>query len=869
MKSIFSVKPVRHRHSHNGDLLARISHKLPTAAVETLSLQGLAPSRDFDILSSIAFNPFLSARLVGRYFVTLTTKLCEKCGLATLDLFTSQYRVIYKMIGSPLYRATCWLLVLSLLSFLSLRAEAQIPAQNPTQKSDDFHICYFSLNNEKEFTEMQKFTKKLNERSPRPISVEEYLTEGENPKESFQAMVESGKSCDGLVISGHHTGAFGGKRAPGSLGIDFLEKLSCNKKYSPWFKNVKALWLQGCRTLGTGEIVAEDEEGSADYHTGRVGAVLDADHLEQSLADLNMEFSTTLDQDNPLSSRYLRAFPAANVFGWTKTAPGERSGSQYSIPFHMAHISRLIDHQDRFPEDSPIARTWTEESTLQYFESLKSVLSGGDECGELVVSAWKNHGRVQESTEYGFANPDLNAHRALGSTDDKTLKQARLYDCLLKNSQGKKLLDVLDKILENPTFIRYTYNSLLERLQNLRFEEHQLHSAMIKKLRNSQEMRRFLSDKLKGQSLGILRKIDYFAFYEKVYGKNPRIKSLIFDKAAEAFRKIPSRTDDEINYKITLLQSLEKHDYIASDKGLAFLQQVLEDQSEGVRRTAVRSAGTIGEKALPIIQKALEDQSEDVRNSAAYSAGRIGEKALPIIQKAIEDQSEDVRQAAAYSAGRIGEKALPIIQKAIEDQSEIVRRAAAQSAGDIGEKALPIIQKALEDQSEDVRNSAAYSAGRIGEKALPIIQKAIEDQSEIVRRAAAQSAGRIGEKALPIIQKAIEDQSEIVRSSAAYSAGRIGEKALPIIQKAIEDQSEIVRSSAAYSAGRIGEKALPIIQKALEDQSEKVRRTALESTFFLGKKALPLLKEALDNPLLSQEEKERTQHIIEMLSGTL
>ena len=43
---------------------------------------------------------------------------------------------------------------------------------------------------------------------------------------------------------------------------------------------------------------------SVDQHMGRVGDVLTEDHLERSFADLNMEFSATLDQDNPLSSRY-------------------------------------------------------------------------------------------------------------------------------------------------------------------------------------------------------------------------------------------------------------------------------------------------------------------------------------------------------------------------------------------------------------------------------------------------------------------------------------------------------------------------------------------------------------------------------------
>ena len=414
------------------------------------------------------------------------------------------------------------------------------------------------------------------------------MTEGDDPEESFKKMIDSGVRCDGLVISGHHTGSFGGKRSSGSLGIDFLEKLSCDEKYSKWFNSINALWLQGCRTLGTGEIVNEDTEGDADYHTTRVGEVLEEDHLEQSLADLNMEFSATLDQDNPLSSRYLRAFPAANVFGWTKTAPGERAGSEYSIPFHMAHISRLINNQDGFPTDSPIKGTWTKESAVDYSTSMLGVLNGEVQCQELAVEAWKEHGNVRDqATEYGFFNPDLNAYTSLMNTENEILKQARVYNCLLKNSEGEKLLEVLDLILKDQTFIRYTYNSLLERLQKLKHTNPELHSKMVEKLKNSKEMKTFLSRKLAGKRLGILRKIDYFAFYEEIYGKNEKIKFLILDKANEAFEKIPSNSYDEQDYKRTLLYSLSKHGYLNNEQGMKLLETVLKDSSSDVRRLAV------------------------------------------------------------------------------------------------------------------------------------------------------------------------------------------------------------------------------------------------------------------------------------------
>ena len=239
--------------------------------------------------------------------------------------------------------------------FLTATVEAE------TNTTENYHICYFSLNNEKEFTEMQKFTKKLNQFSAHfrisayLISTDEHMPEGEEPEEFFQKMVESKEACDGFVLSGNHPGSFGGKRANGKLTIDFMEKLACEEKYSDWFNNVKALWLQGCRTLGIGEAVSEEEE-SADYHTTRVGAILEEDHLEQSFADLNMEFSATLDQDNPMFSRYLRLFPSANVFGWTKKAPGRKAGSEYSIPFHIAHIAKQLSQEDHFPTEGPLEK---------------------------------------------------------------------------------------------------------------------------------------------------------------------------------------------------------------------------------------------------------------------------------------------------------------------------------------------------------------------------------------------------------------------------------------------------------------------------------------------------------------------------------
>ena len=745
-----------------------------------------------------------------------------------------------------------------------------VKAQDP----DSFHICYFSLNNQHEFTEMEKFTKKLNEHSSHPISVKEYMTEGGLPEDSFKKMVEEDVRCDGLVISGHHTGAFGGKRASGSLNVSFLEKMSCDEKYSNWFKNIQALWLQGCRTLGTGEVVPDQqEETSADHHTLRVGNVLEEDHLEQSLVDLDMEFSATLDQDNPLSSRYLRVFPAATVFGWTKTAPGEKAGSQYSIPFHIAHIARLNSKTDQFPTSKPLDKTLDQGSALQYTESLLNLLNRRDmdnECEDVSIEAWKKHGNVQnQRTELGFLNPDLNAHPALTQSDDDLLKQARLLDCLLNNAKDEEsLLKAIDEILKDPKLIHYTFNSLLDKLKTLKQDQPNLHKKILDKLKSNSKMNEFLAQKLNSPSLGILRKIDYFAFYEELYGKSDPIRSHLLDQSIKILKSTQSDDSyDVIDYKITLLQSLDKHGYLTHPKGLSVLEQAMKDSDIAVRVEAVEAAGKIGESALSLVEQAINDSdtSIKVRMEAVYAAGKIGEAALPLVEKAMNDKNLEVRREAVRAAGKIGEAALPLVEKAMNNSDQqYVRLQAVTAAGEIGEPALPLMQstglplleKLMEDSDRYVRRSAVSSAGEIGEVALPLLEKAMNNSDISMREEAVEAAGKIGKAALPLLEQAMNDSNKDVRLEAVYAAGEIGEPALPLIEQAMNDSNTDVRLQAVEKAGKMGEparsliqsKGLPVLEKAMNNKDEFIRLRAAKTVGEIGgARVLPLVEKAMND----------------------
>jgi len=464
--------------------------------------------------------------------------------------------------------------------FAVLQVSVSIATDTPAVP---FRLCYFSLNSENEFKVMDEFTKKLNSNSSRKFEVYEFHNpdQNPNPEKSFENMVQqmskSRTPCDGLVISGHHTGAFGGTRTRGTgkLSLNFLEKLACNPEYRGWFEGVKSLWLQGCRTIGPGKIEElNDPQFSADFHSQRVGAVLQEDHLTQSFAELNLEFSATLDQDNPLSSRYLRTFPSATVFGWTKSAPGAQFNSEYSIPYHIAHVAMLLDKQDPpTPIDNPIGETFSAESAVVLNQALEFLMRpAGKEpsCEDIAIQAWLDHGK---GNKYVLSNPDLNAFKSLLSTGDSKLLEAKLNDCIFKNDKkDKNVLKALDRILQDPLSIGYSFNAIFETMLDLQQKssrrDRKLLNKIQNKLRGSNNLREFLSRKLLSPQLGLVRKIDYYAFHRLMTGRtDERVEKLIREVAQKQLL-IPSAGasyHDSQNYKETLLESLEKHKLLNTD----------------------------------------------------------------------------------------------------------------------------------------------------------------------------------------------------------------------------------------------------------------------------------------------------------------
>ena len=476
-------------------------------------------------------------------------------------------------------------------------------------------ICYFSLNSPKEYQTMKDFSENIERKTGLRVQIKEFQNEGSDPEVSFKEMIASGTICNGLVISGHHTGSFGGKRAEGSLSIDFLEDMSCNPEYKDWFDDIQALWLQGCRTLG--EKIEVNREVSADYHTLRVGAMLEEDHLEQGLGDLNMEFSATLDQDNPLSSRYLRVFPSATVFGWTKTSPGEKALSEHSLPYHIAHIARLTHDRKKYFQN-PLRGNLSTPSAVAFASTMLGMLRSEPfipegPCKiseEEKVMGWLLHGGVDGENPYYLDNPYLQGFPSLAMINHhrEILYRSKEISCLLKMDLEKEyLLEILEEVLMDEQLLGYNFNSMWDLINRLRAENQAgTHDEILNKIKSSSLLSEFITKKLSSKELGSLRKIDYYAFYRDLMGVNSTEIEDKIKQAAQEILLLPPDNYDLRDYQKTLWQSLAKHALIDKDFLLEIINddKVTDDTLADIVWATVKSSGKmahIGEVLEEII----------------------------------------------------------------------------------------------------------------------------------------------------------------------------------------------------------------------------------------------------------------------------
>ena len=343
------------------------------------------------------------------------------------------------------------IMLATLVAATAVCAAEQAPTQNkipaaPVTKGKSVNLCYFSFNNPHESGVARNFVNRVTKypESPR-INVIEYQVFDSDPEDSVKASAAKGRECDGLVLSGHHndSGEFWGDRADSDLEIEFLEEISSDKRYAAWFSNVKVLWLQGCHTSST-DLYNPDVDDDERVRGSPLGVILrgiDPRDMEDSIDDLNDLFLENVNEDN-IVNVYARLFPSATVFTWKLKAPGEKAGSHWSFPFHIAQTSYVIDPSDKYFQN-PLSAQISKDAAVRYaqimYEMMTHPVYPAKHAGVLktdekvYMKGWAEHGRNgYHKRPWSFDNPGTVAFTSVDASDNEVLRQTKVMTALLE-----------------------------------------------------------------------------------------------------------------------------------------------------------------------------------------------------------------------------------------------------------------------------------------------------------------------------------------------------------------------------------------------------------------------------------------------------
>ena len=380
-------------------------------------------------------------------------------------------------------------------------------------------ICFFELDN---ITTSKNFTRQ----KPNNVKIHTFSPKSSyNSSKGFKAMIDQtnkdGKRCDSLVISGHHTGNWYGEI--GSLKLKELEKLSCDPKYSDWFKNIQALWLDGCNTVTDNAVQATTLPPSSDSETVRVSdneTEIDRPISEGMIRDLNQAYTLSLDKNTPLSSRYLRAFPNTQIYGFNGAAPtgsseANQKGNQSLIADHLSKIGKALKAEKRLQkhqQNQTNIQNGIDALTLEY-------------CDEDRIEAWENINSQTEAIE----NQNYTQAKKLGC--DLILAKQILDNPNSspdeKAEAKKSILNTLDKILKEEnsdnklSLSHLLFNNIYETwatAKKYKTKDKDFFKAVKNKLKSDSEnnFQTSLKDRINSDQNSSIRKADYIKFYMEV-----------------------------------------------------------------------------------------------------------------------------------------------------------------------------------------------------------------------------------------------------------------------------------------------------------------------------------------------------------------
>lgn len=436
-------------------------------------------------------------------------------------------------------------------------------------------FCFFSLNNPKEFHALgKKYAKavgnsgiKIREYKKGDVEIKEFYgmsSKGGSVKENFKKMLQESK-CDSLVNSGHHTGYFAGEQSIDKhsksqvLDLNFIEEMSCEEGCGEWFANVKSLFLMGCQTVKSSERLKKSKD--ADFESIRISSEdkVGSNYIHRLV---NQAYSSTLDQNDKLSHRYLRIFPNSSLYGWGEVAPSALSAD--SLPNFIDLVGAL---QAKEEGENRLSNT---DKILNFIQFMNQ-RDIKNKC--LVADQWTKH--------WVSRNPDFSNEAIFRTTQAtacflKDRTQFINYQKLgcdltkaLKGNNGDDIKKAVDNILNSgPEGIRANFNRLLSLVINRKNKKQSWYKGkdnVLEKLKKSERLKSALMEGIKSDKVGYTRKSDYLYFYNEMgwkdKGKDKEISISFLKQLQKAFNGIKEkkRKNSDIvikSFHLSLLNSI-------------------------------------------------------------------------------------------------------------------------------------------------------------------------------------------------------------------------------------------------------------------------------------------------------------------------
>ena len=437
-------------------------------------------------------------------------------------------------------------------------------------------FCVFSLNNPKEYHALgKKYAKTIKDENGTII---EYEKDGVKIREFYGAGSKGGSvrknykkmlrksECDSVVASGHHTGYFAGEQSidkhsdSQTLDLDFMEEMSCEEGCEDWFSNVKSLFLMGCNTVKTPENLAEGKV--ADYESIRISSKdkVGSNYIHDMV---NQAYSSTLDQNNKLSHRYLRMFPNSSLYGWGAKAPSV--GSKDSLPNFISLIAKL-----QREESGGNSSSGTDD--ILNFIGFMNNQTLVEKCA--VATHWARHW-VSKNPKYTdaaiFKRTQATACYLKDQTSEDQFKAYHRLGCDLtkavKSDNADEIKKAIDSILGSGSDgIKANFNRLMSLVISRKNKKKGWYEGVVEQLKNNTDLKSTLMAGIKSDKVGFTRKSDYLYFYRKMgwqdAAEDKKISAAFLKQLQKAFTDMQKKRKNSNpsvtkSFHLSLLNSIE------------------------------------------------------------------------------------------------------------------------------------------------------------------------------------------------------------------------------------------------------------------------------------------------------------------------